>query len=89
MLLVLVPSRFLEHVKNEESPLPPIGNHHAFFSDDQEATPVTEIADLIHDSYEVKSSSVSTGQISSNFVKEKGLNSTWVFQQLVHIFKDP
>lgn len=52
MLLVLVPSRFLEHVKNEESPLPPIGNHHAFFSDDQEATPVTEIANLIHDSYE-------------------------------------
>ncbi|XP_010226833.1 PREDICTED: TBC1 domain family member 8 [Tinamus guttatus] len=52
ILLVFVPSRFLERVKNEESPLPPIGNHHAFFSDDQEASPVTEIANLIHDSYE-------------------------------------
>uniref|UniRef100_A0A8C9L4S2 TBC1 domain family member 9 n=1 Tax=Pavo cristatus TaxID=9049 RepID=A0A8C9L4S2_PAVCR len=49
---LMILSRFLEHVKNEESPLPPIGNHHAFFSDDQEATPVTEIANLIHDSYE-------------------------------------
>ncbi|XP_074671191.1 TBC1 domain family member 8 isoform X3 [Strix aluco] len=49
---LMILSRFLEHVKNEESPLPPIGNHHAFFSDDQEASPVTEIANLIHDSYE-------------------------------------
>ncbi|KAK2515318.1 Tbc1d8 [Columba guinea] len=49
---LMILSRFLEHVKNEESPLPPIGNHHAFFSDDQDASPVTEIANLIHDSYE-------------------------------------
>uniref|UniRef100_A0A8C5UES8 TBC1 domain family member 8 n=1 Tax=Malurus cyaneus samueli TaxID=2593467 RepID=A0A8C5UES8_9PASS len=49
---LMILSRFLEHVKNEESPLPPIGNHHAFFSDDQESSPVTEIANLIHDSYE-------------------------------------
>ncbi|XP_074715170.1 TBC1 domain family member 8 isoform X3 [Strix uralensis] len=49
---LMILSRFLERVKNEESPLPPIGNHHAFFSDDQEASPVTEIANLIHDSYE-------------------------------------
>ncbi|KFP90585.1 TBC1 domain family member 8, partial [Apaloderma vittatum] len=49
---LMILSRFLEHVKNEESPLPPIGNHHAFFSDDQEPSPVTEIANLIHDSYE-------------------------------------
>lgn len=45
--------RFLDHVKNEESPLPLIGNQHAFFSDDLEPCPVTEIADLIRDSYEV------------------------------------
>jgi len=64
VLLVFLPFRFLEHVKNEESPLPPIGNHHAFFSDDQEASPVTEIANLIHDSYEVKYCSMSTGQLS-------------------------
>ncbi|KAM9572848.1 TBC1 domain family member 8-like [Guaruba guarouba] len=49
---LMIPSRFFEHVKNEESPLPPIGNHHAFFSNDQEPSPVTEIANLIHDSYE-------------------------------------
>lgn len=58
------PFRFLEHVKNEESPLPPIGNHHAFFSDDQEPSPVTEIANLIHDSYEVKYYFLSTIQLS-------------------------
>ena len=45
--------RFLDHVKNEDSPGPPIGSHHAFFSDDQEPCPVTDIADLIRDSYEV------------------------------------
>lgn len=45
-------SRFLDHVKNEDSPGPPIGSHHAFFSDDQEPCPVTDIADLIRDSYE-------------------------------------
>ncbi|XP_065279748.1 TBC1 domain family member 8 [Emys orbicularis] len=49
---LMILSRFLDHVQNEESPLPPIGNHHAFFSDDQEPCPVTEIADLIRDSYE-------------------------------------
>ncbi|XP_065785783.1 TBC1 domain family member 8 isoform X3 [Muntiacus reevesi] len=45
-------SRFLDHVKNEDSLGPPIGSHHAFFSDDQEPCPVTDIADLIRDSYE-------------------------------------
>nr|XP_006133249.1 TBC1 domain family member 8 isoform X1 [Pelodiscus sinensis] len=49
---LMILSRFLDHVKNEESPLPPISNQHAFFSDEQEPCPVTEIADLIHDSYE-------------------------------------
>lgn len=45
--------RFLDHIKNEDSPGPSIGSHHAFFSDDQEPYPVTDIADLIRDSYEV------------------------------------
>lgn len=45
--------RFLDHIKNEDSPGPPVGSHHAFFSDDQEPYPVTDIADLIRDSYEV------------------------------------
>lgn len=45
--------RFLDHIKNEDSPGPPVGSHHAFFSDDQEPCPVTDIADLIRDSYEV------------------------------------
>ncbi|XP_030426044.1 TBC1 domain family member 8 isoform X4 [Gopherus evgoodei] len=49
---LMILSRFFDHIQNEESPLPPIGNHHAFFSDDQEPCPVTEIADLIRDSYE-------------------------------------
>ncbi|XP_070331130.1 TBC1 domain family member 8 isoform X4 [Odocoileus virginianus] len=49
---LMVLSRFLDHVKNEDSPGPPIGSHHAFFSDDQEPCPVTDIADLIRDSYE-------------------------------------
>ncbi|CAI5772080.1 Hypothetical predicted protein [Podarcis lilfordi] len=49
---LMILSRFLDHVKNEESPLPLIGNQHAFFSDDIEPCPTTEIADLIRDSYE-------------------------------------
>ncbi|XP_053165742.1 TBC1 domain family member 8 isoform X2 [Hemicordylus capensis] len=49
---LMILSRFLDHVKNEESPLPLIGNQHAFFSDDLELCPITEIADLIRDSYE-------------------------------------
>lgn len=49
---LMVLSRFLDHIKNEDSPGPPIGSHHAFFSDDQEPYPVTDIADLIRDSYE-------------------------------------
>ncbi|KAF6106600.1 TBC1 domain family member 8 [Phyllostomus discolor] len=44
--------RFLDHIKNEDSPGPPVGSHHTFFSDDQEPYPVTDIADLIRDSYE-------------------------------------
>eukprot|EP00069_Balaena_mysticetus_P018383 bmy_11059T0 len=43
---------FLDHIKNEDSPGPPLGSHHAFFSDDQEPCPMTDIADLIRDSYE-------------------------------------
>lgn len=49
---LMVLSRFLDHVKNEDSPGPPIGSHHAFFADDQEPYPGTDIADLIRDSYE-------------------------------------
>ncbi|XP_069492814.1 TBC1 domain family member 8 isoform X2 [Ambystoma mexicanum] len=49
---LMILSRFLEHVKNEESPLTPISNLHAFFDDDQETYPETDIADLISDSYE-------------------------------------
>uniref|UniRef100_A0A8D0H8E9 TBC1 domain family member 9 n=1 Tax=Sphenodon punctatus TaxID=8508 RepID=A0A8D0H8E9_SPHPU len=49
---LMILSRFLDHVRNEESPLPPIGNQHAFFSDDPEPYPIMEIADLLRDSYE-------------------------------------
>ncbi|XP_069844644.1 TBC1 domain family member 8 isoform X2 [Dipodomys merriami] len=49
---LMILSRFLDHIKNEDSPGPPISSHHAFFSDDQEPYPVTDIADLIRDSYE-------------------------------------
>uniref|UniRef100_H0XBC4 TBC1 domain family member 9 n=1 Tax=Otolemur garnettii TaxID=30611 RepID=H0XBC4_OTOGA len=49
---LMVLSRFLDHIKNEESPGLPIGSHHVFFSDDQEPFPVTDIADLIRDAYE-------------------------------------
>lgn len=45
--------RFLDHIKNEDSPGPTVGSHHTFFSDDQEPYPVTDIVDLIRDSYEV------------------------------------
>ncbi|XP_016012745.1 TBC1 domain family member 8 isoform X3 [Rousettus aegyptiacus] len=50
---LMILSRFLDHIKNEDSPGPPVGSHHAFFSDDQEPYPMTDIADLIRDSYEV------------------------------------
>uniref|UniRef100_A0A8C5MDQ0 TBC1 domain family member 8 n=1 Tax=Leptobrachium leishanense TaxID=445787 RepID=A0A8C5MDQ0_9ANUR len=49
---LVILSRFLEHVRNEDSPLPPIGNVHSLINNDQEAYPFTEIADLIRDSYE-------------------------------------
>ncbi|XP_075056336.1 TBC1 domain family member 8 isoform X2 [Mixophyes fleayi] len=49
---LMILSRFLEHVKNEESPLPHTGNLHSFLNNEQEAYPVTEISDLIRDSYE-------------------------------------
>ncbi|XP_035127653.1 TBC1 domain family member 8 isoform X4 [Callithrix jacchus] len=49
---LMILSRFLDHIKNEDSPGPPVGSHHTFFSDDQEPYPVTDIADLIRDSYE-------------------------------------
>ncbi|XP_063809520.1 TBC1 domain family member 8 isoform X3 [Pseudophryne corroboree] len=49
---LMILSRFLDHVKNEESPLPQTGNLHSFLNNEQEAYPVTEISDLIRDSYE-------------------------------------
>ncbi|XP_004844505.1 TBC1 domain family member 8 isoform X2 [Heterocephalus glaber] len=49
---LMILSRFLDHIKNEDSPGPSISSHHAFFSDDQDPYPVTDIADLIRDSYE-------------------------------------
>ncbi|XP_053779676.1 TBC1 domain family member 8 isoform X3 [Desmodus rotundus] len=49
---LMVLSRFLDHIKNEDSPGPTVGSHHTFFSDDQEPYPVTDIVDLIRDSYE-------------------------------------
>ncbi|KAM4699545.1 TBC1 domain family member 8 isoform 2-T2 [Discoglossus pictus] len=49
---LMILSRFLEHVRNEESPLPQIGNLHSMLNNDQEVYPVTDIADLIRDSYE-------------------------------------
>ncbi|XP_066863188.1 TBC1 domain family member 8 isoform X3 [Kogia breviceps] len=49
---LMVLSRFLDRIKNEDSPGPPLSSHHAFFSDDQEPCPMTDIADLIRDSYE-------------------------------------
>ncbi|XP_053311081.1 TBC1 domain family member 8 isoform X2 [Spea bombifrons] len=45
---LMILSRFLEHVRNEESPLPPIGKP----DNEQEDYPFTDIADLIRDSYE-------------------------------------
>ncbi|KAM4795434.1 LOW QUALITY PROTEIN: TBC1 domain family member 8 [Rhinophrynus dorsalis] len=49
---LMILSRFLEHVRNEESPLPQIGNLHSLLNNEQEVYPVTDIADLIRDSYE-------------------------------------
>ncbi|XP_037662348.1 TBC1 domain family member 8 isoform X2 [Choloepus didactylus] len=49
---LVILGRFLDHIKNEESPGPPVGSHHAAFSDDQEPCPATDIADLIRDAYE-------------------------------------
>ncbi|KAM8975263.1 TBC1 domain family member 8 [Pelodytes ibericus] len=49
---LVILSRFLEHVRNEESPLPLIGNLHCLLNNKQEAYPFTDIADLIRDSYE-------------------------------------
>ncbi|KAM5227816.1 TBC1 domain family member 8 [Ctenodactylus gundi] len=50
---LMILSRFLDHIKNEDSPGPSIGSHHAFFDDDDpEPYPVTDIADLIRDAYE-------------------------------------
>ncbi|XP_068124360.1 TBC1 domain family member 8 isoform X2 [Hyperolius riggenbachi] len=49
---LMILSRFLEHVRNEESPLPKTGNWHHFVNNEQEDYPITEIADLIRDSYE-------------------------------------
>ncbi|KAM9320021.1 TBC1 domain family member 8 [Gastrophryne carolinensis] len=49
---LLILSRFLEHVRSEESPLPPTGNWHSLLNNEQEAYPFTDIADLIRDSYE-------------------------------------
>ncbi|XP_023573091.1 TBC1 domain family member 8 isoform X4 [Octodon degus] len=49
---LMILSRFLDHIKNEDSPGPPVSSHHAFFSDDQEPYAATDIADLIRDAYE-------------------------------------
>ncbi|CAJ0919883.1 unnamed protein product [Ranitomeya imitator] len=49
---LMILSRFLEHVKNEDSPLPQTGNVHSLLNNEQELYPVTDIADLIRDSYE-------------------------------------
>ncbi|KAM8786022.1 TBC1 domain family member 8 isoform 1-T1 [Rhynchonycteris naso] len=49
---LMVISRFLDHIKNEDSPGPPVGSHHACSSNDQGPYPVIDIADLIWDSYE-------------------------------------
>ncbi|KAG8587023.1 hypothetical protein GDO81_005541 [Engystomops pustulosus] len=49
---LMILSRFLEHVRNEESPLPHTGNLHSLLNNEQELYPVTDIADLIRDSYE-------------------------------------
>lgn len=48
---LMILSRFLDHVKNPESPLPCIGNQHTFVDEDQ-ACASTDISDLIRDSYE-------------------------------------
>ncbi|XP_045443253.1 TBC1 domain family member 8 isoform X2 [Pipistrellus kuhlii] len=45
-------SRFLDHIQSEDSPGLPADSHHAFLSDDQEPPQVTDIGDLIRDSYE-------------------------------------
>ncbi|XP_040280960.1 TBC1 domain family member 8 isoform X1 [Bufo bufo] len=49
---LMILSRFLEHVRNEDSPLPQTENLHSLLNNDQEPYPVTDIADLIRDSYE-------------------------------------
>ncbi|XP_076990013.1 TBC1 domain family member 8 isoform X3 [Tamandua tetradactyla] len=48
---LMVLSRFLDHIKNEESPGPPVSSHHTL-SDDQEPCPAANISDLIRDAYE-------------------------------------
>ncbi|XP_029460660.1 TBC1 domain family member 8 isoform X2 [Rhinatrema bivittatum] len=59
---LMILSRFLDHIKNEESPLSPIGSLHGLLNDDQEPYIVTDIADLIRDSYE-KFGDISVQQI--------------------------
>ncbi|RXN01470.1 TBC1 domain family member 8 [Acipenser ruthenus] len=49
---MMILTRFLDHVKNQESPLHCITSQHACFEDDKESFQETEIADLIRDSYE-------------------------------------
>nr|XP_033805315.1 TBC1 domain family member 8 isoform X2 [Geotrypetes seraphini] len=50
---LMILSRFLERIKNEEGSLSPIGNLQGL-SDDQEPYSLTDIADLIRDSYEIQ-----------------------------------
>ncbi|XP_063314461.1 TBC1 domain family member 8 isoform X1 [Pelobates fuscus] len=60
---LMILSRFLEHVKNEDSPLPPIGNVPSLLTNDQEVYPFTDISDLIRDSYEKFGNNNSVEQI--------------------------
>ncbi|XP_067842324.1 TBC1 domain family member 8 isoform X2 [Heptranchias perlo] len=59
--VLIILSRFLDHIANKESPLPQIAQQHVF-SDDKEPVQQVEISDLIRDSYE-KFGDLHVGQI--------------------------
>ncbi|XP_051882548.1 TBC1 domain family member 8 isoform X2 [Pristis pectinata] len=58
---LVILSRFLDHIRNTESPLPQIAQQHVS-SDDKEPVQQMEISDLIRDSYE-KFGDIHVGQI--------------------------
>ncbi|XP_062910060.1 TBC1 domain family member 8 isoform X1 [Mobula hypostoma] len=58
---LIILSRFLDHIRNPESPLPQIAQQHVS-SDDKEPVQQMEISDLIRDSYE-KFGDIHVGQI--------------------------